>query len=325
MKSASGFVSSGLTRRGFIKAAGAVALAGGPLETLAKAAGVNKVEPFRFVHLADIHVDPARRAGEGFRACLAAVHDLKPRPDFILTGGDLVMDVLKADASRAKMLFNLYTAICKDSDIPIRQCMGNHDNFGWTPKGRVSPDHVGYGKKMARDALGLEKTTYSFDHKGWHFCVVDDVQPADESACWRAEVSEADLDWLNRDLAAVGNRPTAVAAHVPFVRVSAFRNQRVAKGETSLKVHQVSMCRNPGAILNLFDKHHVNLALTGHTHQNERIDYRGTTHIIEAAVCGAWWKGAHLGNPEGFGLFDMKADGTFTHSYRTYGWKAKTD
>ena len=83
------------------------------------------------------------------------------------------------------------------------------------------------------------------------------------------------------------------------------------------------MCRNPGAILKLFEKHRVRLALTGHTHQNERIEYRNTTHVIEAAVAGEWWKGPHIGNPEGFGVFDMNPDGTFSHAYHTYGWKAR--
>src|SRR5262245_23463423 len=53
------------------------------------------VEPpggFRFVHLTDIHVQPERRADEGFAKCIDAVESLNPKPDFILAGGDLVYD-----------------------------------------------------------------------------------------------------------------------------------------------------------------------------------------------------------------------------------------
>jgi hypothetical protein len=69
-------------------------------------------------------------------------------------------------------------------------------------------------------------------------------------------------------------------------------------------------------------RHKVNLALSGHKHENETIRYEHTTHIEDGAVSGAWWRGAHNGNPEGFGIIDVKPDGTFEHHYQTYGWKA---
>ena len=61
------------------------------------AAGAAAGKPFRFAHLTDPHCMADRRADEGLAACLKAVEEMKPRPDFILTGGDLVNDVLAAD------------------------------------------------------------------------------------------------------------------------------------------------------------------------------------------------------------------------------------
>ena len=49
-------------------------------------------ESFTFAFLTDIHLQPERNATEGFRAAIAEVNVLKP--DFVITGGDLVMDVL---------------------------------------------------------------------------------------------------------------------------------------------------------------------------------------------------------------------------------------
>ena len=40
------------------------------------------------------------------------------------------------------------------------------------------------------------------------------------------------------------------------------------------------------------------------------------------AVCGNWWKGAQKGCPEGFALFELHNEGTFSVEYRPYGWKA---
>ena len=277
---------------------------------------------FRFVHLTDIHVQPQLRAGEGFRKCLAAVLELKPRPDFILTGGDLVMDLLAADEPRSKVLFDLFQSICRDSDIPFGHCIGNHDILGWS-KRTVAPTHALYGKKMFQERLNLEKTTYSFDHKGWRIAVVDDILPAtDPELDYEGGFSEADLDWLNRDLGAAGERPKLVCTHIPVVSSVIFRAFNAAKPGAQNIADRAATCGNAGAILKVLKDHRVNLVLSGHLHENERIDYQGTTHIEDGAVCGAWWRGPNNGSPEGFGIIDAKADGTFEHQYHAYGWNA---
>jgi predicted phosphodiesterase len=74
--------------------------------------------------------------------------------------------------------------------------------------------------------------------------------------------------------------------------------------------------------MELLRRHGVKGVLTGHLHQNERTEFGGTTFIGQGAVSGSWWKGAHHGNPEGFGILDVYADGRFEHQYQTYGWEA---
>lgn len=312
---------SSLSRRGFLGsiAAGAATLIAG--RGAAAAAASDHGEGFRFVHLTDIHVQPELRAGEGLRQCLRTVHELTPRPDFILTGGDLVMDVLGASEGRARQLFDLYTGICRDSDIPIRQCIGNHDVFGWAASSKVSKQHAGYGKAMVRDRLGLERTTYSFDHKGWHFCVVDSIQPRREGG-YEGGISDEDMDWLKRDLASAGHRPKIMCMHIPVLTVTIFRAVD-ATNKPNIELSKSRMCRNTAPILDMLRTNRVNLVLSGHNHQNERLQFDHTTHIEDGAVSGAWWRGSHHGNPEGFGIMDVRPDGTFEHRYQTYGWKAE--
>jgi len=315
---------SSMTRRDVLRWAGAATVGAALAGRHVVAEPSQTPHAFRFVHMADIHVQPERRAGEGFRAALKAVHALDPRPDFILTGGDLVMDVAGTGHERADMLFDLYSRLCRDSDIPFRQCVGNHDIFGWHSEGRVSPDHPDYGTKMACDRLGLEKPTYSFDHRGWHFCVVNDVLPnPGDGQGYHGGIADEDLDWLDRDLAAAGNRPKVLCAHIPIISVVVFRRMD-ARDEDHMRIPRHWMSRNAGPILKLLNKHRVNLVLTGHQHQNERILLDGTTHVGQGAVCGAWWKGAHLGNREGFGILDVHPDGTFEHRYHAYGWQAES-
>jgi len=45
---------------------------------------------FRFVFMTDIHVQPELKADQGFRTAIAKVNELEP--DFVITGGDLIMD-----------------------------------------------------------------------------------------------------------------------------------------------------------------------------------------------------------------------------------------
>ncbi len=309
-----------LTRRSLLGGVGVAAAATLLSRPSLASAQEPRPEAFRFVHFTDIHVQPELKGAEGFRKCIEAVHALKPRPDFILTGGDLVFDILEQSEARAKSLFDLYTSICKDSDIPWRQCIGNHDVFGWSSKGKIAPDHVSYGKKMAMERLGLERTTYSFDHKGWHFVLVDDIQPAPGG--YEGGFSEEDLHWIDADLKAAAGRPTALCMHIPIISVTVFRGVDVTGRNADISVSRALVCRNPKPILELLRRHRVNLALSGHKHENETIRYEHTTHIEDGAVCGAWWKGPHNGNPEGFGIIDVKADGTFEHRYETYGWQA---
>ena len=159
-----------------------------PLPWNALAAGDKPVEavaasakPFRFVHLADIHVQPERRAEAGMVECLAAVEALDPKPDFILTGGDLVMDTFDQDAARSTTLFELYRKVLADhTDIPVHQCIGNHDVWGWGNKQGSSPEHPQYGKKMVCEMLDLPQTYYKFDCGGGRLFVLDDLQPTDD-------------------------------------------------------------------------------------------------------------------------------------------------
>lgn len=274
--------STALTRRQLLQYAGAVTpLAILPQGVRARASQSTKPKAFRFVHLADIHVQRHLRADEGFRRCLQAIHALKPRPEFILTGGDLVMDVTATSEATAKELFDLYTNICKDSDIPIRQCIGNHDVFGWSSKGKIAPDHASYGKKMVQERLNLPRTTYSFDHKGWHFCIVDDILPADGDG-WQGGITEEDLDWLSRDLEAAGEKPKVLCAHMPIVSATVFRGVN-ATDRPNIEITKRAMCRNVGPILKFLRRHNIDLVLTGHMHQNEMVRLDKTTYVGQGA------------------------------------------
>lgn len=317
-----------LSRRDFLGGAAGLALASltgcsdkGILRPRSKATG----QPFRFVHLTDIHVEPELAAAEGFAKALRAVEALRPRPDFILTGGDLVFDVCEADATRADALFKLFNRVVADhTSIPLHHTCGNHDVFGWSTKTSVTPSSPGYGKAMVRDALKLADTHYSFDHKGWRFFVLDNILHTEDPRGYEGGLDPAQLEWLTAELRRTpADMPIVTCEHIPLVSASpfAFENYRQPEG---WMLPNALVCKDAVERIQLYATRRVRLALSGHLHQLDRVEMRGTTYLCGGAVCGGWWRGDHRGLQEGFGIVDLRPDGTFDYAYHDYGWEART-
>ena len=88
----------------FQLAAGASGLA-----ALPSIARENAALSFRFLFATDIHVQPERGAGEGWKQCVAKMNLVAAAPaskaDFLITGGDLIMDALEVGIDRARLVW----------------------------------------------------------------------------------------------------------------------------------------------------------------------------------------------------------------------------
>lgn len=302
-----------LSRRGFLGAAGA----GLALPRIQAANG------FRFVHLTDFHYLEDRRAGEGMARCLDAVNKLSPQPDFIMTGGDLVNDVLAADRASADSDFAEFLKILKgETDLPVRHCIGNHDVFGWQRTEEAIRRDPLYGKKKALEVLELDRSYYRFDHKGWRFFVLDDIQYSEEfRGRYAAFLDEEQMGWFEAELAGTPpDTPAAVISHIPIITATVF-NKAFRRG-SGFFVGDYVICQDSERLTALLSKHKVRLALSGHIHQLDKLLYRDVTYICDGAVSGSWWRGDHHGTEEGFGVLDLEGWGGFEHRYFDYGWTA---
>lgn len=67
----------------------------------------------RFACLTDIHVKPDLTAEAGMAKALHHAQSLKPKVDFIINGGDSIMDSLEADKQKTQTQWGLYHAILK--------------------------------------------------------------------------------------------------------------------------------------------------------------------------------------------------------------------
>jgi len=271
---------------------------------------------FRFVFMTDIHVQPECGGVEGFKAAIEKVNSLNPKPEFVITGGDLIMDALVQGYERADSLYNLYSETCKLFEIPVYNTIGNHEVFGIYPESNVDPSHPEYEKKMFSKRLGQGKTYRSFDYGNWHFILLDGIHITPEQK-YIGKIDSTQLAWLKSDLEKTGTeRPVVIVTHIPFYTI--FLQYREGpltpnrKESVIVNAHEVSkLCKD----------YNLKLVLQGHVHTVEDIYYHDVHYIIGGAVCGNWWRGTYLGFSEGFVVVDVNSD-NFTWEYTTFDWNA---
>lgn len=217
-----------LDRRRFLKVAGAAAgavMASGLVTPhsfmpIQLAHGAPR-EGFRIAYISDSHLYKKEVNDRFVRALMRAVDDvnkLDPQPDFVLYGGDL------AQLGQPEELA-LGAEILKELKAPVRMMVGEHD---W---------YLDMGEKW-RELFGAP--SYSFDHKGVHFVVLNSVieedfwterkltpmermktvAGLDNNAQRPFTVGDAQRAWLKQDLAAVAPAtPLVVFSHSPLYKL----------------------------------------------------------------------------------------------------------
>jgi 3',5'-cyclic AMP phosphodiesterase CpdA len=169
-----------LDRRQFLKLAGlgGVVFASG----LARTAGAATADDFYFVQLSDSHWGfegpPNPEAKNTLRKAVAAVNALQDQPDFIMFTGDLTHTTEDARERRARLAgFRDIVADLKVKDV--RFMPGEHDAS--LDRGKAFSEFFG-------------PTHYTFDHKGVHFIVIDNVSDPEGA------IGDEQLQWLAADL-----------------------------------------------------------------------------------------------------------------------------
>lgn len=278
----------------------------------------DKDEPqFRFIFMTDIHLQPEGKAPTGFHQAIQHANSLNP--DFIITGGDLIMDALEQEFERADSLYKYYQDCLKEFQAPVYNTIGNHEVFGLYTKSGVDPSHPEYGKQMFKNRLGHGKTYRSFDFKGWHFMLLDGIGFTEDRQYY-GHVDSAQIEWIKNDLSGLDpNIPIIISIHIPFYSISA----QISKDPTSANSKGI-VITNANQVMDLFKNHNLKIVISGHLHWIEEIIYQDVHHINAGAVSGGWWDGPYRGVSEGFAVIDIKGD-EFTWSYEDYGWHVFSD
>jgi 3',5'-cyclic AMP phosphodiesterase CpdA len=268
-------------------------------------------ESFTFCFLTDIHLEPGRNAVAGFQQSITKVNELKA--DFVITGGDLIMDALGQTYEKSDSLYNLYIETEKGFAIPVFNTMGNHEVFGWYKSSKAERSHPEFGEKMFENRIGPRYQ--SFDHKGWHFIIFDSVEEREEGNAYFGYIDSLQLEWLKADLEKIDpDMPIVVATHIPLI--TAQIQMEYGHSPENIKGWVVD---NSKDVLSLFDNHNLKLVLQGHLHIFEDIYIYDKHFVTGGAVSGAWWKGPYKGTEEGF-VKVTTSGSDFDLEYVDYGW-----
>jgi 3',5'-cyclic AMP phosphodiesterase CpdA len=267
----------GLSRRDFLKGAGAVAAAGCLPLNMVELAFADPAKNFSFAYISDSHIQHikgtkfVRNWDRGLIRAVAETNLLDPKPDFVVFGGDLAQLGKKEELDHgAEMLSKLgYKTYC---------VLGEHDYY---------LDLGKYWSTLYGDHW------YSWDHKGVHFVVLNSILTYDDWTFnrWPSDmqrmvemagldnpngspfmVGETQRDWLAKDLKKVKkDTPIVVFSHSPL--------QKIYKGwnfwtEDAEQVQE---------ILKPFDSVNV---IYGHVHQ---IQYNQIGNISFNAVMATAW------------------------------------
>ena len=262
-----------------------------------------------FIHASDTHISPASLART--RRLRALVDSI--RPGLLLITGDLVRDALRVGEEEATGYYELFARERNAFRTPVFTVPGNHENFGIErDTSHVPATHPLYGRGMYHHYFGPDY--YSFTRGGVHFVGLNTVDIDDQR--YYGHVDSLQIAWLERDLALVpADMPVVTFDHIPFVTtfegLNGYNDRPPApslitvRGKTVYR-HTVS---NAGDVLAVLRKHRYVLALGGHLHATERIEYEMTgvrTRFNQISAVVGDSRGAGLESISGVTLYRVK-------------------
>lgn len=307
-------------RRSFIKR---LSLAGAGLGFLRPAYAddrqpfVKDKDGFSFLHLTDMHVRRKRQGHVGYQACIDAVNKYDRGADFVLMGGDSAFDGNYTAKEEFIDQIDLFKGASDKLKMPYYNSIGNHDVLGWNARRKVSLDDPDLGKKLIMDKLKMPESYYSFDHKGWHFVVMDSIFPveADHGIGYKGAFGEQQLEWLRFDLGKHYKMPTVIMTHI-----AAFCHIAQMNGDGKFNPFGHMVVEDTVKFRQIIERHNVKAVLQGHSHVPEDFYYNGVWYITSQSVSAAWWGGNWKGFMPGYTVFQTAGE-TLRWERKTFEWQ----
>lgn len=218
-------MTTSISRRAFLKGATALAAAQALPISLVELVFADESRNFTFAYLSDSHIQQisgnrfVRNWDRGLIRAVAETNLLRPKPDFVIFGGDLAQLGSKPELDHGAEILAALGG-------KVHYVMGEHDYY------------LDLGEYWSR-LFGPHY--YSFDHKGVHFVALNSILTYDDWTFKRwptavqrmAEMAGLDnpngspfmvggkqRDWLRQDLEKVDkNTPLVVFSHSPLQKI----------------------------------------------------------------------------------------------------------
>jgi 3',5'-cyclic AMP phosphodiesterase CpdA len=278
-----------------------------------------KKKPLRFAHITDIHVKPGAAPEAGMAKALQHVQK-QDDLDFIINGGDSIMDSLEADKEKTALQWDLFkTILKKENSLPIYHTIGNHDVWGWFIKQNRPETDPLYGKAWVVQTLGMKERYYSFEKGKWHFIVLDSTQ-LNPAGGYIARLDPEQLAWFQNELASVSpGKHICLVSHIPILSICAglFFDKTEANGD--LKIQRNLMHSDFLSLRKLFAKYpNIKTCISGHIHMQDEVDYLGIKYYCNGAVSGNWWHGPFQEFAPAYAIMDFYDDGSTKRTIMNY-------
>jgi Icc protein len=268
---------------------------------------------FSFVFMSDIHYTQKFNAPKGFQMLVDTLNQLNP--DLVMVGGDIIYDALRVTEKELMGNTNAYLKAASQIKAPLHYAVGNHEVFELYQKNADTSGAL-FGKRYYEKYFG--KRYYSFNHKGWHFMVLDNIYITPDRK-YIGKIDSVQLSWIKEDLKTVSEQmPIVMMMHVPLISTLS----QWYGGGTNANDDKVAAI-DSHRLLRLFESRNLRLVLQGHLHYFEALNILNKTTVITApSVSGKWWRGKQHEVEEGFIRINVDGD-KLEYEYVDFGWEPK--
>ena len=283
---------------------------------------LNKKRSLRIAHITDVHIINKPLAIKCFEKVLREINSLKDKPDLIINTGDCIMDSNNQTKETVEGRWSLWKKIIKENNqIPIKSAIGNHDEW-WGP-GDLDKEYKNdknYGKAWALESLNMPERFYSFEKNNWHFIALDSINRGEGY-----HLDEPQFIWLQNELNKIpAKNNICVFNHVPLISACSWLYETQRKESKDVKFPMWDMHIDNKKIKDLFVQHkNIMLALSGHVHYIDEVDYLGIKYLCNGAVSGNWWGEPIVLDefPPLYTIIDLFEDGSIKYEKVFYDYK----
>ena len=264
----------------------------------------------QFAFLSDVHVKPTPAAEAGMRKAFQHVNNLKEKPEFIINGGDAIMDALAADKVKTQAQWDVWNKVLSAEDrLPLYHVIGNHDAWGWQVKDEAIKTDPLYDKGWVLKQHNMPGRFYSFVQKNWKFIVLDSAH--ENNGGYISKIDETQYTWLEQELKNTSSgQNICIVSHIPIVSFCAamFTDENLANGDW--RISRALLHTDSRKLTELFAKYkNIRCCLSGHIHLQDAVEYKGIQYYCNGAVSGNWWGGAFKGFEPAYAVFTFHKDG----------------